>query len=61
MFRLIIDIIGIVSAAIYVGYMVYKIGAVPLYIIVLATFALMIRQFLVEYRTNADRPRAPGS
>lgn len=56
MFRLIVDIIGILSAAVYVGYMVYKIGEVPLWIIVLGTFALMIREFIVEYRTNADRP-----
>ena len=49
MFQLIIGFLGIVVAAVYVGYLAYSIQAVPLWVIVVGTFALAIREFIVEF------------
>lgn len=58
MFQLIIGIFGILVAAVYVGFLAYSIGAIPLWVIVLATFALMIREFIVELRESTNTKRA---
>lgn len=55
MFEIVIGVLGIVAAAVYVGYLAYAIGAVPLWIIVVGTFALMIREFALEFRESAKR------
>lgn len=57
MFELIIAALGIATSALYVGFLAYKIGAVPLWIIVVGTFALMIREFVVEYLGAANKSR----
>lgn len=46
---MIIGFLGLVVAAVYVGYLAYAIEAVPLWIIIVATFALAIREFIVEF------------
>jgi hypothetical protein len=50
MFETIISFLGLTAAAIYVGYLAYAIHAVPLWIIVVATFVLAIREFVIELR-----------
>lgn len=55
MFEIIITILGIALSLLYVGYLAYAINAVPLWIVVIGTFALMIREFVVELRNDADR------
>lgn len=50
MFEFVITILGLAAAALYVGFLAYAIDAVPLWIIVVATFVLAIREFLVELR-----------
>ena len=55
MFEIVIGVLGIVAAAIYVGYFAYAIGAVPLWVIVVGTFALMIREFVLEFRESGKR------
>ncbi|MGE5669048.1 MAG: hypothetical protein ACM338_12725 [Betaproteobacteria bacterium] len=50
MFETVITILGLTAAAVYVAYLAYAIHAVPLWIIVIATFVLAIREFLVELR-----------
>lgn len=60
MFEIIIAFLGIVVSALYVGYLAYAIGAVPLWIIVVLTYALIIREFLVEFRKNGNHPNNGG-
>ncbi|MGH8850044.1 MAG: hypothetical protein ACREYD_03530 [Casimicrobiaceae bacterium] len=55
MFEIAITILGIAVSAIYVGYLSFAIHAVPLWVIVIATFALMIREFVVEFREDAGQ------
>ena len=55
MFELVISILGIITAALYVGYLAYAIHSVPLWVIVIGTFALTIREFVVEYRESTGR------
>jgi hypothetical protein len=50
MFETVITILGLTAAAVYVSYLAYAIHSVPLWIIVIATFALAIRELLVELR-----------
>ena len=57
MFEIIITLLGIAASALYVGYLAFAIHAVPLWVIVIATFALMIREFVIEFRTT----RAEGA
>jgi predicted membrane metal-binding protein len=54
-FQIVIGIFGFAAAAIYVGYLAYAIGRVPLWIIVVATLALAIRELVTEFRDSADR------
>ena len=60
MFEMVIGVLGIVASALYVGYLAYAIGAVPLWIIVVGTFALMIREFVLEFRETARRSARNG-
>lgn len=46
---MIIAILGIAASALYVGFLALKIHSVPLWVIVVATFVLVIREFAVEY------------
>lgn len=55
MFEIVIGVLGIVAAAIYVGYLAYAIHSVPLWVIVICTFALMIREFALEFRESLKR------
>ena len=55
MFEIIIGILGIIASALYVGFLAYKIDAIPLWVIVIGTFVLIIREFVVEVRENAKR------
>lgn len=60
MFELVIGALGIVASALYVGYLAYKIDAVPLWVIVIGTFVLIIREFVVEFRENSKRTARNG-
>jgi hypothetical protein len=53
-FQIIIGFLGIVVSALYVGYLAYAIGVVPLWVIVVLTYAVMIREFLIEFRENGS-------
>jgi hypothetical protein len=55
MFEILLTVLGIAASALYVGYLAFAIRAVPLWIIVILTFVLMIRQFAVELRNGARR------
>lgn len=55
MFEIVITIFGIAASMIYMGYLAFAIKATPLWVIAIATFALMIRQLIVELRNGADR------
>lgn len=55
MFEIIIGILGIIASALYVGFLAYKIDAIPLWVIVIGTFVLIIREFVAEVRENAKR------
>ena len=55
MFKIIIAILGLITSGLYVGYLAYSIGAVPLWIITLGTFALAIRELIVEFATSKDK------
>ncbi|MGH8686564.1 MAG: hypothetical protein ACREVQ_02540 [Burkholderiales bacterium] len=57
MFETIIGMLGIAAAALYVGFLAYKIHAIPLWIIVIGTFVLAIRQFLIDLRGSSKRPQ----
>lgn len=60
---MIIAMLGIALAALYVGFLSFKIHSVPLWVIVIATFVLVIREFIVEYwipRTAEHRGK-PGA
>jgi hypothetical protein len=57
-FEIIIGILGIVTSALYVGFLAYSIRATPLWIIVVLTFALMIREFVLEIRDRRGRAAA---
>lgn len=58
MFEIIITLLGIAASALYVGYLAFAIRAVPLWVIVIATFALMIREFVIEFRkTRGESPK----
>ena len=58
MAEIIITIIAIAVSATYVGYLSYSIHAAPLWIIVIATFGLMIREFIVEF--GSAQTTGPG-
>lgn len=60
MFEIIIAILGIVVSALYVGYLAYAIGAAPLWVIVVATYALMIREFYIEFLKGGNRENNGG-
>ena len=49
MFKIIIAIFGLIVSALYVGFLAYSIGAVPLWIITVVTFVLAGRELLVEF------------
>jgi hypothetical protein len=53
-FQIIIGFLGIVVSALDVGYLAYAIGVVPLWVIVVLTYAVMIREFLIEFRENGS-------
>jgi hypothetical protein len=57
MFQIIVEILGICLAILYVGFLAYSIGAVPLWVIVAGTFALTIAALVGESR-DAIRTRS---
>jgi hypothetical protein len=59
-FEMIIAILGIVASAIYVGYLALKIHSIPLWIIVIATFVLVIREFAVEFLSYSKESKGNG-
>ena len=54
MFETILGMLGIAAAALYVGFLAYKIHAIPLWIIVVGTFILAIREFLTDLRESSN-------
>lgn len=54
---MIIAVLGIAASALYVGFLAYKIHSVPLWVIVIATFVLVIREFVVEYLGAANQAK----
>ena len=55
MFARIIAILGLAASAVYIGYLAYAIHSTPLWVIVLATFGLAIRDFVTEFLNGANR------
>jgi hypothetical protein len=55
MFETIIGMLGIAAAALYVGFLAYKIHAIPLWVIAVGTFVLAIRGILIDLREGANR------
>jgi hypothetical protein len=55
MFETIIGMLGIAAAALYVGFLAYKIHAIPLWVIAVGTFVLAIREILIDLREGANR------
>lgn len=55
MVQIIVIIIGVLASFVYVGYLAYAIGAVPLWVIVIGTFVVMIREFVIEIRDEYQR------
>ena len=54
-FARIIAILGLAASAVYIGYLAYSIHSTPLWIIVLVTFGLAIRDFVSEYLNGASK------
>ncbi|MGA8258960.1 MAG: hypothetical protein WB783_01985 [Arenicellales bacterium] len=54
MFKIIIAIVGLFVSALYVGFLAYSIGAVPLWIITVGTFVLAVRELLVEFGSKNE-------
>lgn len=57
MFEMIIAVLGIAASALYVGFLALKIHSVPLWVIVIATFVLVIREFFVEFLGAANQAK----
>ncbi|MFZ1909511.1 MAG: hypothetical protein WAU52_10570 [Burkholderiales bacterium] len=57
MFEMIIAVLGIAASALYVGFLALKIHSVPLWVIVIATFVLVIREFFVEFMGAANQAK----
>ncbi|HEX5476349.1 MAG TPA: hypothetical protein VFX09_00660 [Burkholderiales bacterium] len=60
MFEAVISFLGLASAALYVGFLAYKIGSVPLWVIICGTFVLAIREFVADMREDSKRGNASG-
>lgn len=60
MFEIVITIVGAATAALYVGYLAYAIKSVPLWVIVILSFAIMIREFALELRESGRRGSKNG-
>jgi hypothetical protein len=56
-FEMIIAVLGIAASALYVGFLALKIHSVPLWVIVIATFVLVIREFFVEFLGAANQAK----
>lgn len=54
---MIIAVLGIAASALYVGFLALKIHSVPLWVIVIATFVLVIREFFVEFMGAANQAK----
>ncbi len=54
---MIIAVLGIAASALYVGFLALKIHSVPLWVIVIATFVLVIREFFVEFLGAANQAK----
>ena len=52
MTKIILAIAAIAVSATYVGYLSYAVHSVPLWLIVIATFGLAIREFVLEIRNT---------
>lgn len=61
MFQIIITILGVIASALFIGFLAYSIHSVPLWIIVVGTFVLMIREFVIELRGNGERGNRGGT
>ena len=61
MFEIVITVLGTSVAALYAGFLAYSIKSVPLWVIVVLTFALMIREFVLDLMESADRARRSGN
>jgi hypothetical protein len=61
MFEIIIGVLGIITSAIYIGFLAYKIHSVALWVIVVATYVLATRELLLEAREAANRSKRSGS
>lgn len=61
MFQIVIAVLGIIASALFVGYLAYAIDRAPLWIIIIGTYVLMIREFIVEFRGgNGNRGNRGG-
>lgn len=55
MFQIVIGVLGVIVAIVYVGYLAYSIGSIPLWVIVIATIVLMLRETIIDFRDEARR------
>ncbi len=55
MFEIIVTVLGAAVALVYVGFLAYSIKSIPLWVIVILSFGLMIRELVLELREGADR------
>ena len=60
MLAIILTFLGIAASAIYVGFLAYSINAIPLWIIVVATYILAIRELASELRENGNAAKRNG-
>ena len=60
MLAIILTCLGIAASAIYVGFLAYSINAIPLWIIVVATYILAIRELASELWENGNAAKRNG-
>jgi hypothetical protein len=58
MFDIVITILGAAVSAVYIGFLAYSIKSVPLWVIVILSFAIMTREFVLDLREGRKRGAA---
>lgn len=57
MFEIVITIVGAALAGLYIGFLAYSVKSVPLWVIAVLSFAIMIREAVLELRESTKRGR----
>ncbi|HUJ00847.1 MAG TPA: hypothetical protein VLY46_11460 [Usitatibacter sp.] len=61
MFDIVITVLGAAISAVYIGFLAYSIKSVPLWVIVVLSFAIMTREFVLDLREGRRRGAAIAS